>query len=176
MGRRAHPHGRRHQVYYGPRGGRHWVERVWRMHADVDTVASRAALERSRSFSTFLAAPSRMSLGPWRGFTWSSVISATARLRGTRGIPFCVWKLLPGLFLQRVAVLLGRAEATGEWPDELLQAYVVMIPKAVAQRISARSPYWMLLTTFGLKALRLLGLLFSALLPSDSGLSRARHI
>ena len=42
---------------------------------------------------------------------------------GMRGIPISVWKLLPDLFLQRVADLLGRVDVTGEWPDELLQAY-----------------------------------------------------
>ena len=54
---------------------------VPRMHADVDAVASWAS-SALLSFSTFLAALFRMSLGPWNRCAWSSVISATTRLQG----------------------------------------------------------------------------------------------
>jgi hypothetical protein len=49
---------------------------------------------------------------------------------GVRGIPLAVWKSLPDTFLGRIADLLTAVEAEGAWPDELLQAYVTMIPKA----------------------------------------------
>ena len=108
----------------------HWVDRAWRMHADVDAEESWAAFERSIFFECL----PRCTL-PHEPWTLERVkmvlaISATARLHGMRWIPTRVWKLLHDLFLQRVADLLGRVKATGEWPDELLQAYVAMISKA----------------------------------------------
>ena len=49
---------------------------------------------------------------------------------GVRGIPIAVWKSLPDDFLKRVSDLLGLVETEGTWPQELLSAYVAMIPKA----------------------------------------------
>ena len=49
---------------------------------------------------------------------------------GVRGIHIAVWKSLPDSFLERVAGLLNMVEVEDAWPDELLHAYVAMIPKA----------------------------------------------
>ena len=46
----------------------YWVDQLWRLHAVVNAAESRAAFERPPpSLIIFLAAPSRMSLGPWNG-------------------------------------------------------------------------------------------------------------
>ena len=49
---------------------------------------------------------------------------------GVRGLPVSLWKALPPAFLSRVAALLNLVEGSGEWPREVLSAYVTMIPKA----------------------------------------------
>ena len=48
---------------------------------------------------------------------------------GVRAIPIALWKSLPDEHLTKVAELLTLIEDAGEWPDELIKAYVAMIPK-----------------------------------------------
>ena len=107
-----------------------WVHRVWRMHADVDEEERWGAFQRS-PFSAFL--PNC----PFPHDSWSleRVQMVLRQLPegsapGLRGIPIAVWKCLPDEFLQRVADLFTLIEDSGNWPDELLHAYVAMIPKA----------------------------------------------
>ena len=49
---------------------------------------------------------------------------------GVRGLPMSLWKAFPSSFMERVATLLNLVESSGEWPAEVLSAYVTMIPKA----------------------------------------------
>ena len=108
----------------------YWVQGVWRMHETVDADSSWAAFRASRYFSHI----PRCSW-PHAGWTMERVRATLGGMRegsspGVRGIPLAVWKSLPDTFLGRIADLLTAVEAEGAWPDELLQAYVTMIPKA----------------------------------------------
>ena len=108
----------------------YWVQKIWRMHADKDEGERWAAFESS---AFFLHLP-RCDF-PCAEWTKERVVEVLRHFRdgtspGVRGIPVGVWKSLPEPFFQAVADLLGRVETVGEWPDELVKAYVAMIPKA----------------------------------------------
>ena len=94
----------------------------------VDAVASWAPLERFPLLSTRFSL--HLSSYPSWIFKWVQPILGHFRDGTSPGMPFSMWKLLPELFLQRVADLLGWVEAAGERPDELLPACVAMILKA----------------------------------------------
>ena len=47
-----------------------------------------------------------------------------------RGLPIYIWNVHHAPFLVRVATLLNVVEESGEWPQEVLAAYVTMIPKS----------------------------------------------
>ena len=108
----------------------YWVDGVWRMHAKVDAAASWASFR----VSCFYGHIPRCEW-PHERWTLSRVRSVLGCMKegsspGVRGIPIAVWKSLPDPFLSRVADLLNLIELEGNWPEELLQAYVAMIPKA----------------------------------------------
>ena len=49
---------------------------------------------------------------------------------GIRGIPVAVWRSLPEVVLLRVVDLLNLVEKEGQWPEEVVHAFVTMIPKS----------------------------------------------
>jgi hypothetical protein len=49
---------------------------------------------------------------------------------GVRQFPIALWRCLPDSILARVANLLTLVEQEGKWPDEVVHAYVTLIPKA----------------------------------------------
>ena len=107
-----------------------WVDRVWHKNVDTDAAAAWARFQES-SFFKYIPR-GNFSFEPWALARVQAVIK---KLRegsacGLRGLPILVWKCLPDEFLKGLADLLNLIEETGEWPDELLHAYVAMIPKA----------------------------------------------
>jgi hypothetical protein len=108
----------------------YWVQTVLRQHASVDEEASWAA---------FLASPFGAHIPV---LSWPTVGWDAARVRrvlgcmregaapGNLGIPLAIWKSLPESWLAAVARLLGLVEAERCWPEQWVQAYVAMIPKA----------------------------------------------
>ena len=108
----------------------YWVDGVWRRLEHVDPSLSWAAFQASRFFH-------HIPHCTWPHESWSleRVRSVLGGMRegsspGVRGIPLSIWKALPDSFLQRVADLLNLVEKESLWPDELLEAYVTMIPEA----------------------------------------------
>ena len=108
----------------------YWVQGVWRMHEHVDVSASWADFRASGFYS-------HIPRCTWPHEPWSleRVRSVLGGMRerssaGVRAIPLAVWKSLPDAILSRIAALLTLVEAEGVWPDELLHAFVAMIPKA----------------------------------------------
>ena len=49
---------------------------------------------------------------------------------GVTGVPIAVWKSLPLVWFEAVVRLLSLVEEGHQWPDNVLAAYVAMIPKA----------------------------------------------
>ena len=104
-----------------------WVARVWRKNVETDEAAAWARFQESAFFKHIPRG--QFPCEPW---TLARVQAVVKKLRegSAPGIPIAVWKCLPDEFLKGLAELLTLIEANGEWPDELLQAYVAMIPKA----------------------------------------------
>ena len=108
----------------------YWVRQVWHMHAEVD------AEERWQTFSASPFFP-HIPTCRWPTSHWTSDrigdilrrMSSTSS-PGVRGLPISLWKALPPTFMARVADLLNLVENTGKWPQEVLAAYVTIIPKA----------------------------------------------
>ena len=108
----------------------YWVDEVLRKHAHVDEDAAWAALLRSR-FGPHLPV-AQWDHQPWDGSRVRAVLQRMkeAAAPGSRGIPIAVWRALPDSWMAAVARLLTMVEEAGRWPEEWLEAYVAMIPKA----------------------------------------------
>ena len=106
----------------------YWVQSVWRRHVEENATEKWAAFQASPFFSHIPQCH-----WPCEGWSLDRVKKVLARMDegsapGVRGIPLAVWKSLPDDFLKRVSDLLGLVETEGRWPQELLSAYVAMIP------------------------------------------------
>ena len=100
------------------------------MHASVDVDSSWAVFRASPFFT-----PIPHCQWPHESWSLERVRRTLGAMRegsspGVRAIPLAVWKSLPDAILERVADMPTLVERDGTWPDELLQAYIAMIPKA----------------------------------------------
>ena len=107
-----------------------WVRKVWRKNVAIDAAACWQRFQQS-CFFPFIPHCSF----PHEPWTLDRIKRVLSQLRegsapGLRGFPISLWKSLPDIFLTRLADLLNLVEKEGSWPDELLHAYVAMIPKA----------------------------------------------
>ena len=107
-----------------------WVDGVWRRSAAADVVQCWAAFQASPFFTFYPCCEwpsSSWSLGRVRKVLRSMRESSSP---GVRGICISLWRSLPDSVLSRVADLLNLIEKVGHWPEEIIHAYVAMIPKA----------------------------------------------
>ena len=107
-----------------------WVDQVLRRHASVDAVQQWALFQTS----TF---GSHIPKVQWQHVPWTGALvrQALGSMRegaapGPPGIPIAVWKALPTMWTDAVAHLFNGVETEGAWPQECLEAYVVMILKS----------------------------------------------
>ena len=106
-----------------------WVDGVLRQHVGVDPRAAWAAFEAS-AFAAYV--PSVALPAPaWDAALVQRVLLATSdRVSpGARSIPVAIWKTLPEASYGALAELYTAVERTGQWPTQVLEAYVAMIPK-----------------------------------------------
>ena len=82
----------------------------------------------------------------WDEIVWTSdivksiVLSMKQSAPGTWGVPVAVWQTLPDVWHAAVARLLQQIQETGDWPDNLMDAYVVLIPKGQGNEIKSQRP------------------------------------
>ena len=124
-----------------------WVRGLWRR----DDPAHAEDHWRDFSASEFSRFIPRCS---WPEVVWTpemvkDIISSMKQSApGTWGIPVSVWKTLPSLCYASVAKLFQQIHETGEWPENLLDAYVVLIPKGQGNEMKSQRPITVLQILF----------------------------
>ena len=107
-----------------------WVAGVWRRHAAADEAKCWEAFRTSSFYAYYPHCD-----WPQDGWSLGRVRKVLRSMRessspGIRGFSIALWQSLPDEVLSRVADLLTLVEKDGRWPEELIHAYVTMIPKA----------------------------------------------
>ena len=107
-----------------------WVDGVWNQHARKDAVQCWEAFQASLYFAYIPRC--QWPHAPWSLARVKQVLRSMreASSPGVRGIPIGIWRSLPDSVLTRVADLLTLVEKEEHWPEELVHAYVALIPKA----------------------------------------------
>ena len=108
----------------------YWVDAVLRQHHAADGSACWRQFEASEfyPFIPVLEWPH----AAWTGTRVDEALRAMSERSspGLPNIPIVVWKALPPAWTAAIARLLDLIEVAGSWPEEWLDAYIVMIPKA----------------------------------------------
>ena len=108
----------------------YWVKGVWPGFCLCTSLWTPPPAGR-RSALTAFTSSIPVAHGPHGPRVWSTLWSIRENSSpGVRDLPLSIWKWLPDAILKNVAVMLNMVDAEGTWPDELLQVYVTMIPKA----------------------------------------------
>ena len=85
----------------------------------------------------------------WTGELVKEIVASFKRSApGTWDIPVPVWQTLPAAWNAAVARLLQHIQDTSEWPDNALDAYVVLIPKGQGNDINSQRPITVLQLLF----------------------------
>ena len=67
---------------------------------------------------------------------------------GTWDVPVAVWQTLPDTWHAAVARMLQQIQDTGDWPENVLDAYVALIPKGQGNEIKSQRPITVLELVF----------------------------
>ena len=108
----------------------YWVDQVLCQHQNVDSASQWRQFTESE-FYPFVPVLT-WHHAPWTGAAVAGALRSMSERSspGLPHIPIAVWKALPAAWMEAIARMLNLIEAEGVWPQEWLDAYIVMIPKA----------------------------------------------
>ena len=119
-----------------------WVKKIWQR--DDPTKAA-------QSWTSMLCSPFRSHItslkGNWRLPEWTEdfVVEVLRSMKknaspGMWGIPIWVWLALPSIWHVVTAKVIQWVQDHGEWPEEALDAYVVLLPKGQGTEVQNQRP------------------------------------
>ena len=119
-----------------------WVDRIWRREDPAKAEEAWRNFQESQ-FAPFVPRPAEEWPTPvWTASLVKDALRSVKRTAapGTWDVPIALWLSLPTDWFDAVARLLAWVQDTGEWPSDLLHAYVALIPKGQGTEVTAQRP------------------------------------